>query len=283
MRLYGDFYCAGEARPSLVGTQQLSAVGPSPFVHALSEANSGSGSRDPGWTIVARESGRLVVERDRIRVWAAPQDVYPVDGGSLEPGAAAGVRMPKELLRLSPGFYMALGNAEFPLDGSDLLVRFYWNLRGEGSIELVRLLTAELNDAQLAFRLKVVSDPAAYNRCDAGVLYTLAREYEHVNEIVADTYRRTSHSLKPLTPAFTKSLAPGLGLAEDPTGGLGSFGLSRCLLVAEGIARAAELGLDSTADRLACLVEQFAEAGVALDTPYLNPGSEDRYSLAGRT
>ena len=75
-----------------------------------------------------------------------------------------------ELLGMSPGFYMALSNAEFPSKGSRGLVRFYWHVNADGAVQLMRLATTALNEAGLPFRLKALSEPSGYTRCDAAVL-----------------------------------------------------------------------------------------------------------------
>jgi hypothetical protein len=85
------------------------------------------------------------------------------------------------------------------------------------------------------------------------------------------------HELKASTPAFTKPLAPGLGLSEDPAGGLDSFGMTRCGLLADAALRAAELGAVTIPERLDVVAARFAEDGIDLDAPYLNSGSTDRY------
>ena len=289
-RLYTSFYCLGGASPDGFDAAPAPQLGPSPFVWALSQANRGSGSREPGWTVAAHEDGRVVVERDGLRLWVSPQELHH-DGAvggeparppdALQPGAQVGVRMPKELRRLSPGFYMALGDAAFPPDASQAagVVRCYWSLRSEGAATLVERLTGALNEAGVAFRLKVIADPEGYRRCDAGVLYTLAPQYELVAPIVADTHRRVEPWLRPASPALTKPLAPGLALAEDPGAGTESFGMNRCRLLAEGIVDAAERGAASVAERMEVVAAHFAQAQVSLEQPYLRPGSVDSYSL----
>lgn len=274
-RLYGAFYTQGEAKPALSDGHVTPPLGPSAFVHALSEANHGTGSLESGWTVVGKEDGRLVVERGGLRLWAGPEAVVDANGDGVA------VLMPKELLRLSPGYYMALGNRELPTDGSAPIVRFYWNLHSEGAATLVDLLTRTLNDAAHAFRVKVVSDPASYSRCDAGVLYTLGSEYEGVAGVVASIYTDVAPALKPATPAFAKQLAPGLALAEDPSSGVESFGQSRCQLLAEAIVEAGERGAYSVPERLEVVEERFRRAGLDLDHPYLNAGSTDRYAWRG--
>jgi hypothetical protein len=276
-RLYADCYCAGRPRASIADPVANGLNGNAGFIASLSAANSGTGGREPGWTVVKPDGGSLIVERGGLRLWMAPGDVYASGPDGLQPGSGAGVLMPKELLRLSPGFYMALGDAEFAGDGSVPTVRFYWNLHRDGAAGLIATLTASLNAAGLPFRLKVVSDPAAYSRCDAGVLYTRCDDYDAVAPIVAAAHAALAAALKPATPAFTKPLAPGLALAEDPGAGSESFGTARARLLAEAIVQAAEAGAGDPATGLTTAEEVFAQAGVSLDAPFLNPGSTDRY------
>jgi hypothetical protein len=277
-QLYSDFYCAGSARRPL-DQPSLAPAGGSAFVEGLSGANTGTFAREPGWTVVREDDGAIVVSRDGLSLWVPAAEVYRVGDASVAPGAAVGVLMPKELLRLSPGFYMALSEAEFPVDGSTALVRFYWNLRAEGATLLINLLTRALNQRELAFRLKVVSDPVRYSRCDAGVLYVLAEQYRAVVTAVSEVYLTMRTALKPSTPALTRELAPGLALAEDPSGSLTSFGMHRCRMLAEAIVLGADLGADDLGSRLATVEERFAREGIDLERPYLNPGSPDHYAF----
>lgn len=60
---------------------------------------------------------------------------------------------------------------------------------------------------------------------------------------------RTARGALPPVPLFTKPLAPGLGLAEDPGDRL-SFGQSRCRIAAEGLVRAHAQGVTDTAGRV---------------------------------
>jgi hypothetical protein len=277
MQLYTDFYCAGAARPQLDDAPITAMPGVSPFAQALSAANQGTAGREPGWTVLRQEGDDVVVTRGGLSLWVAAADLYTPDGTAARPGMPAGLLMPNELLRLSPGFYMALGNAEFPGDGSAPIVRLYWNIRSEGAPALVELLTARLNAEQAGFRFKIVNDPAGYRRCDAGVLYTLKDQYDQVIPVVAAVYGLMRDALKPSVPALTRCLAPGLGLAEDPGDPLTSFGMSRCRLLAEAIVQAADATAPGPYTKQKCAEEQFASAGIDLDRPYLNAGSADGY------
>jgi hypothetical protein len=278
-QLYGDFYCAGGARPTMPAGGGAGLQVMTPFMQSLSEANAGTGTRESGWTVVAEEGDTLVVSRQDggVRFWAQPSDVIATEEPRL--GATIGLTMPKELLRLSPGFYMALGDAELPFDDSAPLIRFYWNLHSSGASPLVAALTREFNRSGLPFRFKVVSEPERFTRCDAGVLYLQRSDFAAAAPIVASLYDHVARFLEPNVPALTKELAPGLGLAEDP-GALVSFGMSRCYLLAEAIVRASERGATDLDTQLAVADECFTEAGLDLDMPHLEAGSADIYSFA---
>ena len=140
-------------------------------------------------------------------------------------------------------------------------MRFYWNLRAEDAPTLVKGATQLLNDDQIPFRLKVVNDPAHYDRCDAGVLYVQRADYEQVLPIVRRILVELGGNLKKATPVFTKVLAPGLGLAEEPAVSGDSFGMDRCRLLAEAIVRIHERAVAGATDRLAVIEEVFAEDG----------------------
>jgi class II lanthipeptide synthase len=272
---YASFYCPGAARPRRPEAYLQPQLGFTPFLQSLSSANAGTGSREPGWLVVRRDDdGQVVVVRDGLTLWARPEEV----AGSAEPGAAVSVLLPKELFRLSPGFYMALGDAALDSEATTI-VRFYWNLRREGAAVLMAMLTAAFNQEALGFRLKVLNHPEGYSRCDAAVLYVSRRDYGRAADIVAATYPAIACHLKPAIPALTKPLAEGLGLAEDPGPAGDSFGMHRCRLLADAVVRAHERGTGSAQASPEDVEARFGEEGISLDRPYLNPGSADDYAL----
>ena len=185
------------------------------------------------------------------------------------------VRLPKELPALSPGFYTVVG--ETPERAPRR--RLAWSAsigtsRRSGAPALVRALTSRLNAEHVPFRLKVADHALRFDRCDAAVLYLPAEVFHALRECCATSRRRSPARLRPGVPAFTLELAPGVGLAEDDAGE--SFGVGRCALLADGIVRAHEQGMVQPDARLAAVAARFAEDGVAIDAPYLEP------SLAGR-
>ena len=277
MRLYGDFYCKGSATPGGEQRNTFRRTPTTPFIEALSAANTGTGAREGGWSVVNVAGDVVTVARDGLRVWVRREDIYADAEDTPSPAQLHAVRFPKELLKLSPGFYLALGNEGLAFEPGRVLVRFYWNLRAGDAPTLVKGATQLLNDDEIPFRLKVVNDPAHYDRCDAGVLYVQRADYEQVLLIVRQILVELGGNLKKATPVFTKVLAPGLGLAEELSVSRDSFGMDRCRLLAEAIVRIKEHAVGGATDRLAVIEEVFAEEGISLATPYLNPGSPDGY------
>jgi len=281
--LYNNFYCRGAARPysfqhDVSQVEQSSA----PFVARLSEANSGSGRWEGGWEVKGIEEGVVIAQSGGLQVYVQPEECGTETAGDQSgdsastptPGSFIKLRTPKELLRISPGFYTAQSDRAF--SPSNDTVRLYWNLTSEGAVSLVRLLTRVLNGAHLPFRLKVVDHPARYVRCDAAVLYIPRGEYSATMEALEPVYASLGESLRSQVPVFTRELAPGLGLAESPDNDE-SFGLSRCALLAEGLIRAYEQGKQPIEERLHIVLQRFAEGEIDLYKPYLNPGSIDQY------
>ena len=272
LELYAHAYCPGTPRPAPERPLSSSAERSAGFIAALSSANAGTGSWDPGWEVVGRDDGQLVIRRDGLSLWINESEAR----ASASDETIVSARLPKELRRLSPGFYMALGERGLALDKPPPLVRVYWHVRPRHAAELVGALTRALNGGGIAFRFKVADRPDGYDRCDAGVLYMPAAEYERAQPIVAATYADAGNWLEPEVPGLTKKLAPGLAVAEDPGNGE-SFGMNRCRLLAEALLRATEQGVDAVASKVQIAAETFAAAGLGIDEPHLNPGATDRY------
>jgi hypothetical protein len=278
-KLYSDFYIRGIASSAVWND---GVTGASSFVEALSAANMGKGSCESGWEVQEAVADRVVVRRSGLTLWVRPEDCLVPDGGSLNVGVKLRLRLPKELLSVSPGFYVVLGDRGSSSDAVPPLVRLYWNLTAEGAETFVRAATRLLNEAHLFFKLKVLSDPASYTRCDAAVVYAHKDDHSAVCNILGRMYPKVAPHLKPSTPIFTKKLAPGVGLAEDPAQAE-SFGQHRCRLLAEGMIRAYERRASSIDDRLEIVTDCYAASGIKLSQPYLNPGSDDNYNYAFRS
>lgn len=273
--LYCSFYCQGHPVPARWGEPQPFAPHPS-LAAALSDANMGTGSWEGGWTVEGLEGPNAVVATSRLRVRAPAESCHAPAG--LRPGAAVSVRVPKEHVWLSPGFYTALSDA--PLDArlERGVVRAYWNVTHSGAPALMGALTARLNAMEVPFRLKIADHPARLDRCDAAVLYLPGERFDAARSTLLEVAAAVTEHLRPPIPAFTLPLAPGVGLAEHD-GGAESFGSHRCRLLAEAIVRAHERSIGTLDDRVAVVADRFAEAGVAVDAPYREPTLSDRHVL----
>jgi hypothetical protein len=276
--LYQRLYCRPSYGRALRGGEARAAR---VFISRLSQANCGTGTWEPGWVVRAAENdGALAVSkrRDDLTLWARPGQFRPVDGTATV-GSVVRLRLGKELREMLPGYYTALGDSDQPtgVDGSQpKTLRIYWHLTAEIAPSWIRELTRRFNTAGVAFHAKVLSDPGAYMRADAGVLYVALADTAAVMALVPGLHQTVSASLRPTTPMFTKRLARGLAVAEDPGDGT-SFGQHRCQLVAEGLIRAFQGRRTALEDVTQAIAARFAEDGLVITRPWLNPGSRQRY------
>jgi HopA1 effector protein family len=270
--LYSSFYCHGHPVPARWGEREPASADLR-IAKAMSQANRGRGSWEPGWTVQRLDGTDALVTTPRLRVRVGLTDCHTFDG-PMRPGSVISLRLPNELPSLSPGFYTAVSDAVTDLAGPDELVRVYWNVTRAGASTLVGALTSRLNADGAPFRLKVADHPHRLDRCDAAVLYLPANSLPALRETLREMAAGLTACLCPEIPAFTLELAPGVGLAEDRRGAE-SFGARRCQLLADGIVRSHEQGIPA----IDAVAGRFAEAGVAIDAPYLEPSLEGRHVL----
>jgi hypothetical protein len=269
--LYCSFYCHG--RPVTARWGEPQPVAPDLRLReAMSHANRSRGSWEDGWTVEGVDDGEVVVTSShlRMRVAAGACD------GRVRPGGAVRVRLPKELPAFSPGYWTVLGETA-AASSSDAGIRVYWNVTPGGAAALIGELTSRLNAAGAPFRLKVADHPFRLDRCDAAVLYVGGGVFFGIRATLGEVAGALTAHVRPAVPAFTLRLAPGVGLAEDADGE--SFGIRRCALLADGIVRAHEQRLVAMDERVAAVATRFAEHGVAIDAPYLEPALDGRHVL----
>jgi hypothetical protein len=249
------------------------------FLQILATANQSRDLWDSGWQIYQMlPSGQILARKgDLIRtVWGGGFMTQDGLGTAPRVGAVINLFAPRESRTIQPGFYFVFGEAL--LDDHDLkdFLRFYWNVQAEGASTLIQSITQTLNRFQVPFRFKCLSNRAFFNRVDSAVLFVSKRFYRITAELLTDIYPNIQKTLQSDSPLFSQQLAPGLGLAEDPGTGE-SFGMHRCRLVAEGLWNAYTNGWQTEPIRLQEVEKQFAQAGITLEQPYLNPGSIDQY------
>ncbi|BAU13084.1 hypothetical protein LEP3755_36210 [Leptolyngbya sp. NIES-3755] len=248
------------------------------FYDRLHANNQGTGYFSPNWCVLREESdgsiavsqGGLTLHIQRDRHLENPQQLICV-------GDAIAIRLPRNLVQ--NGFYMAIGNAGQHRDES--IVRVYFNLTAEGAVCVMKTLTERLNAATLPFAFKALYNPSDYHRYDAAVLYFDQARYSEIQPILRDIYLEHQAHFGEAIPLFTKQLAPGLGLAEEPDCKFAeqeSFGMNRCQIVANGLLEAWHRGDASPEGRLDAIVRHFSLLQVDLQHPYLNRDSADIYT-----
>jgi hypothetical protein len=247
----------------------------------LIAANAGSDRWQGGWTYLRPDlDGRVVASRGaNLRAfwpghWVR-EDAVP---GPLAPGTPLRAFHPAApAAAVQDGFTFFHGGGG--PDGERRRVRVYFNVGAQAAEDLVRLLTARLHALELPFTLKVADRESHLTRRDSAVLWTEARHFRVAAAVTAEVVERLPEPLGAETPPFTKPLLPGVGLAEDPRGGL-SFGQERCGVLAEGVWLAATEGADDGDDRVDTVARAFAARSLDLDRPWLAArGNPDRYEL----
>jgi hypothetical protein len=250
------------------------------FFQQLHDANCGTGYFEEGWKVLREaEDGGLWVQGGGLRLYVEPKQYLRETEQQAKVGDVVAVRMPKN--RMQSGFYMAVSNLGFshPQAG-DTLVRIYFNVTAEGSIEVMKSLTRDLNEVNIPFSFKVLYNPQDYNRFDSGVLYFEGQHYEDVARVLEGIYAECRSHFVPKIPLFTKQIALGLGVAEEPDNKFAdreSFGMNRCQIVANGLLESFYQGKNSPSDRMKLISNNFSMAGIDLRHPHINNGSEDVY------
>jgi hypothetical protein len=276
-QLYRDFYTPGLAQPTNRRDRDALPCR-RPFVDALKEANCGKGQLTRDWQVREASEGGIVVHKGGLSMVVREEHCSTEAGERPKAGTIVSLRVPKDLPGISPGFYIAVAGDELAPQASQDLVRWYWNLSPAGAVAFMQRATSLLQQAGVSYRIKVLNNPLRFTRCDAVVLYHRKADTSKVSGILASIYPELVSDLTPRIPALTKLLAPGVALAEDPGGGE-SFGLHRCGILATQIVLAHEQGKVTLAERLNVVEKGFASHGISLNRPYLNPGSNDDYTI----
>ena len=253
------------------------------FSNRLHEGNQGEGYFSLGWCAVRQESdGSLAVTKEGLTLHIDRDRHLEHPEQSVAIGDLVAIRMPRNLVQ--NGFYQAVSNAgtgsRDPENYANL-VRIYFNLTAEGAVALMTSLTGSLNATGVPFTFKVLYNPAEYGRYDSGVLYFDKSDYRVVHPIIQAVYTENRSHFQAEVPLFTKLLAPGLALAEEPDQKFAaqeSFGMNRCQIVTNGLLDAWQKKDDSSEGRMVAIRQHFSLLGIDLQRPYLNAKSDDIYT-----
>ncbi len=251
------------------------------FVARLRAANHTRYRWDPGWEVyrLGYDGEAQVKKGERHRSPIAGEYAFAA-GPGMRPqvGDIVNLQVLAESERLQQIFYFCFSD-ELPdqFEGFST-VRFYFNCTPDGAVALVDHFTRELNRCQVPFRLKCLNERANFDRRDAAVLYVAKRYFPITSRIVTDLPEPFWSQLQAGVPLFCKTLAPGIGLAEDP-GWNTSFGLHRCTLLAETILDAWKRGEQTVEARMRAFKKRLEANGLHFEQPYLSPGSLDVFQL----
>ena len=251
-----------------------------PFYEQLHLSNCGAGYFDPGWRIVRQEQNEtFAVQKDGLTVHIQPQQHLRAIEHLPSIGDIVDIRLPRH--RFEAGFYVAVGNAGLVPDDAPT-IELYFNVTPTGAIVLMQRLTQHLNAIGIPFLFKAIADSAEYERCDSGILQVERSRYQQIQPVLQSIYAEIApNQIHPTVPLLTKMLAPGIGLAEEPASELDStdFGLNRCQLIANAILSIWGTKNDSPQARLNAIRQHFVQQKIDWQRPYLNPNSEDIYTL----
>lgn len=250
------------------------------FYEQLHNGNRGEGYFDVGWCVLRQEhNGSLAMRKQNLTLHIEPHRHLRPSEQFATVGDRVAIHLPRNCLEV--GFYIAVGNAGLPPENSSM-VEIYFNFNAVGAIAFMGSLTPQLNAMQIPFSFKVADDPSEYGRYNSGTLRVESIHYESVRQVLQTLYQEECLQFRSTVPLFTKFLAPGLGLAESPEGELAAakdFGLHRCQLIANALLAAWDNGDNSPESRMDAIHQQFSQCGIAWQHPYLNPNSEDIYTL----
>ncbi|GAB4157306.1 MAG: hypothetical protein Fur0046_37150 [Cyanobacteria bacterium J069] len=242
------------------------------FFERLSVANPGGGFFEDGWQVTQlNDAAHLQAEQDGLRLRIERDRHLQPAQRNATVGDVVAVRLPP--YRMDASFYTVLGDCG-PILPEEPALQIYFNLSPAGAIALMQALIPVLNGASRPFALSLLHDPADYGRRDGGMLRIRQTDWATLAPLLQSVYATVRSHLQPAIPLFTKLLAPGLGLAEEPVDGAIEFGLHRAQLVADAL-----LECSDPAERLAAVRRQFELAGLAFEQPYLNAGAGDRYAF----
>ena len=248
------------------------------FYKQLHESNSVVGYFSPDWRVVWQETdGSLVVAKGGLALHInRDYHLQPTERTATVCDSVP-IRMPRNLVQ--NGFYVAVGNAGVQSDRD--IVRVYFNVSAEGAVAVMGSITQQLNTIPIPFSFKALYNPSDYGRYNSAVLYFEKNHFETVRSVLLKVYPENQCHFRMQIPLFTKLIAPGLAIAEEPNhkfADIESFGMNRCQLVANALLEAWQQGNETPQARIALIVQHFSRLGLELQRPYLNANAEDIYT-----
>jgi hypothetical protein len=243
------------------------------FVGQLSAANQSRETWDPGWEIyLPMPDGRMFAKKgDRQHLAALGNYVASGDPQVPQVGTIINLWRRREAINVQPGFYFAYGEAPNDAWDDHTLLRFYFNIKGQGAPRLLQEISSALNAYEVPFQFKTLNEPSAYDRTDSAVLYLARRYYEIAARLLLERRSSLAEILRPEIPLCAYKFMEGVGAADDPGNGE-SFGMHRCRLLAEGLVDAYRWNIVGADARIKAVHARFSQNGLNMDAPYLAAG-----------
>jgi len=247
----------------------------------LSRLNTTRERWEHGWTIgQIQQFGQVLAIKGNNRRTVWPGQFLSKDGPAAmpRPGAEISIFYAKESRSLQSGFYYAFGEAAEEAMSGFGLIRLYWNVSRDGAAQFVGLITSRLNRFHVPFRLKCATARSQFDRTDVAVVYLTKRFFPITAELMLDVHPALADFLEEDVPLFSKKIAKGLSVAEDPGTGE-SFGQSRCRRLAESVWNCYLRGEQSCDAQLKEFHTLLRQSAIDPKHLHLNAGSLDWYEL----
>ncbi|MEM6718589.1 MAG: T3SS effector HopA1 family protein [Bacteroidota bacterium] len=266
--IYAKFYCG------IKKGNHTSKIPPKAardeFMNQLSQANTSINGLDYHWNIynIDTKTGNAYIQKNGELRWLQPNSFQFVNPQQTQAAVNTKVNLvrQKENRNLQPVFYHVFGNEMFPQEIE--IGRIYWNIKPEGTAQLINLLTTTLNDYKIPFQFKCLNHPELYVRTDAAVLYLNKKHMQVVSIILNSVIPNLEPYLVDEIPMFTKQLFKGVGYAEDPGKGQ-SFGMSRSATIATALVEAFQHEQNAT-QTFDTVINALSRKGMSLDRLHLN-------------
>ncbi len=248
------------------------------FYEGLEKNNQGKGWWNHNYQIIKEETdGSLQVKKKNITITIQREYHLHPEQRSATVGDIVSVYNLHS--RLIKDFYMAYGDIVRYAD--EPFISIYFNFSSQGALVFMKELTEKLNLKQIPFCFYVLYNPDRYGRYDSGILQIRKNYYNVVRSLLEILYTKNRSEFNHQIPILSKYIAPGIGLAEKPEKEFTfqeGFGVNRCTIIAQALVEAHNNGDNSPELRMEYVLKHFANFGIDIECPYLNPNSEDIYS-----
>jgi len=251
------------------------------LIEAMSAANATRERWEHGWKIEqVMHQGEISAYKGSFRRNVWPGQFLSKDGPAAMPRPQAEISIfyARESRSLQNGFYYVFGEMAEETTNRFGLVRVYWNINSDGAPHLIGHTTARFNRFHIPFRLKCATARSQFERTDVAVIYLAKRFFGIAAGVIPEIHSAVSDYLEEEVPLFTRKLAKGVGVAEDPGTGE-SFGQSRCKHLAQAVWNCYAKGQQSTEGRFREFHRLLTANGINTKYPHLNAGSYDWYEL----